>query len=357
MSKLSNLYKKDMILGFKDVWILLEIGAAVLITAMLLFIVPEEINRETSVYIQDNTGIFELMVDQMGGEESKKGGQLFVDSREELVEGMRKNKSAFGMIISPQDSNRFHIELMTQPYSSDAIVEFLEVQMTDVFTMIAAPGGSYSPEIFNKVEVRALAEGLVRDDIPFNQRLIPLILMFIVGFMGMFTMISLIGQERTDQTIRAYKVTPSSLLTLLVSKHLMLLSVGFLTFSIVYIPSVGLEGYLQALMVIIPTILIGSSIGVLLGSFFDNPMSAIGWVFLFMMIFGLPGVTLFAPVFTPEWIKFIPSYYTLFGLDAAIFPDGYSNVLWISVIVLVGISAVLMPLSGWVFTRKLRKEF
>lgn len=345
-----------MILGFKDVWILLELGAAVLITAMLLFVVPKEIKRELPIYIQDNTGVFKLMVDQIGGEESKKGGQLFVDSREEVVEGMRKNKSAFGMIISPRDSNKFHIELLTQPYSSDAMVEYLEVQMTDVFTMIAEPEGSYSPEIFNKVEVKAL-NNQVRDDIPFNQRMIPLILMFIVGFMGLFTMISLIGQERSDQTIRAYKVTPSSLLTLLTSKHLMLLTVGFITFSIVYLPSAGISGYLLALLVIIPTILIGSSLGVMLGSFFDNPMGAIGWVFLFMMIFGLPGVSLFAPVFSPEWLKFIPSYYTLFGLDAAIFPDGYSNVLWISVGVLFGMSAVLLPLSSWIFTRKLRKEF
>ncbi|MCK5821999.1 MAG: ABC transporter permease [Bacteroidales bacterium] len=356
MSKLSNLYKKDLILGFKDIWILLEIGAAVMITAMLIFIVPKDIKRETSIYIQDNTGVFELMVDQLGGEKSKKGGQLFVDSREDLVEGMRKNKTAFGMIISPRDNNKFHIELLTQPYSSNAMVEFLEVQMTDVFTMIAAPDEAYSPDVFNKVRVRVLKEK-VRDEIPFNQRLIPMILVFIVGFMGLFTMISLIGQERSDQTIRAYKVTPSSLLTLLISKHLLLLTIGFITFTIVYLPTVGLSGYLLALLVITPTILIGSSLGVMLGSFFDNPMGAIGWVFLFMVLFGLPGVSLFAPAFSPDWLKFIPSYYTLFGLDAAIFPDGYSNVLWISVGVLFGISAVLLPLSSWIFTRKLRREF
>ena len=172
----------------------------------------------------------------------------------------------------------------------------------------------------------------------------------------MFTMISLIGQERTDQTIRAYKVTQSSLFTLLLSKHLMLLTIGLITFSIVFLPTVGFAGYLQALLVILPTILIGSAIGVMLGSFFDNPMAAIGWVFLFMMIFGLPGVSLFAPVFSPDWLKFIPSYYTLFGLDAAIFPDGYSNTLWISIGILFSISAVLLPLSAWIFTRKIWKE-
>jgi ABC-2 type transport system permease protein len=356
MSKLSNLYKKDMILGFKDVWILLEIGAAVMITAMLLFVIPKEINRESSVFIQDETGIFKMMASQFAGEESEKVGQLFVDTREDIVEGMKKNKTAFGMIISPRDSGKFHVELLTQPYSSDAIVNFFEVQMKDVFTMIASPGASYSPEVMKKVEVRAL-DSNVYAETPFNLRMVPMILMFIVGFMGMFTMISLIGQERSDQTIRAYKVTPSSLFTLLLSKHLMLLTIGFITFSIVFLPSVGFTGYWQALLVILPTILIGSAVGVALGSFFDNPMGAIGWVFLFMMLFALPGVSLFAPVFSPDWLKFLPSYYTLFGLDAAIFPDTYSNVLWISIGILFAIAAVLVPLTGWIFTRKMRKEF
>ncbi len=356
MSRLGSLYKKDMILGFKDVWILLELGAAVLISAMLLFVVPEEVTRESPVYIQDETGIFKSMTAIFGGEEGKKAGQFFVDTREDVIEGMKKNKTAFGMIIQSSDIGKLHIEMLTQPYSSDAIVDFFEVQMKDVFTMMASPASSYSSEISDIVEVRSLNETIYSAP-PFNRRMVPLILMFIVGFMGMFTMISLIGQERTDQTIRAYKVTPARLLTLMISKHLMLLSIGFITFSIVFISVIGFSGYLQALLVILPTILMGSAIGVMLGSYFDDPMGAIGWVFLFMVVFGLPGVSLFAPVFSPEWLKFIPSYYTLFGLNEAIFPDGYSNILWISVGILSGIAIVLLPLSSWMFTRKIRKEF
>ncbi len=355
MSKLTNLYKKDVILGFKDVWIILELAASVLIAAMLIFVVPKDINRETAIYIQDQTGAFELLINRMGGEEANKGGQQFVETRDELVEGMRKNKTAFGMIISPRAENKFNIELLTQPSASEAMVEFLEVQMTDVFTMIAAKG-SYPQDVFNMVEVTALQEE-ARDEMPFNKRLVPIILVFIVGMMGLFTMISLIGQERSDQTIRAYKVTPASLLTLLTSKHLMLLTVGLITFSVLFLTTIGFSGYLSGLLIIIPTIMIGSAIGVMLGSFFDNPMSAMGWVFLFMILLGLPMVSLFSPVFSPEWLKYIPTYYTLFGLDAAIFPDEYSNVLWISVIVLFATAAVLIPLSAWIFTRKLRKEF
>lgn len=354
MSRLGSLYKKDMILGFKDVWILLELGASVLISAMLIFVVPKEINRDSSLFIQDETGIFQKMTEQLGDKEES--SQVFVDSRKEVVNGVEKNKTALGMIISSVDSGKYHVEMLTQPYSSDAIVDFFEVQMKDVFTMLAGPKSGYSPEILQKVEVKVM-DDRVYEEVPFNKRLIPLVLMFIIGFMGLFTMISLIGQERTDQTIRAYKVTPASLGMLLTSKNLLLLTVGLITFSIMYLSNVGFSGYPQALLIIVPTILIGSALGVILGSFFDNPMAAIGWVLLFMILFGLPGVSLFAPVFSPEWMKFLPTYYTIFGLDAAIFPDGYSNTLWSSVGILSATAAVLIPLSGWIFTRKMRKEF
>lgn len=344
-----------MILGFKDVWIILELVVSVFISALLLFVIPREIERESTIFILDQTGIFKSLTENLQDDKSGKEGEVFVKSRRDVVEGMKKNRTAFGMIINPRDSGKFQIDMLTQPYSSDAMVGFFEVQMKDVFTLMAGPNAGYSPEVLQKVEVRAL-DNRIAEEIPFNKRLVPLILMFIVGFMGMFTMVSVIGQERIDQTLRAFKVSPASLPTLILSKHLMLLTVGFITFSIVFIPVTGFSGYPSALLVMLPTILIGSALGVALGAFFDNPMSAIGWVFLFLVVFGLPGVSLFAPVFSPDWLRFIPSYYTIFGLDAAIFPDGYSNTLWVSVGILSAVAAILVFLSSWIFTRKIRRE-
>ncbi len=355
MKRLGNLFKKDMILGFKDVWILLEIGASVIIVSMLLFVVPKEIDPEPSVFVYDQTEVLQKMMDQGDENDNKKEGQVFVNSREEVIAGITKNRVAVGMVIQEQSNGKYHTELLTQPYTTAAMVDFFEVQMADILSLIKPPSGAYSPDVYNSVEVTPMQEGGL-DDIPFNKKMMPLILMFIVGFMGVFTMLSLIGQERSDQTIRAYKVTPSSLLTLITSKHLMMLTIGLITFSIVYLPMMGFDGYLKALLIIIPTILMGSAIGVMLGAFFDNPMAGVGWIFLIMMLFGLPAVSLMAPIFSPDWLKFIPSYHTLFGLDAAMFPDSYSLVFWNEVLVLFAIALVLLPLSSWIFTNKLRKD-
>lgn len=348
MKKLLNLYKKDLILGFKDIWILLELGASVLIMALILFVIPKEIDREPTVFIHDQTE----WLQPISGESS---GQVFVDSRDELIANMKKNRVAVGMILTKKENGGVQIELLTQPSTTPAMVNYFRVQMTDLISMIHPPSGLYPPEVYQSVKVTSLKENVL-DEIPFNKRLVPLILMFVVGFMGIFTMMSLISQERTDQTIRAYKITPSRLSTLIVSKHAMILTIGLITFSILFLPVIGFQGYLKGLLIIIPTILVGSAIGVFLGSYFDNPMSSMGWIFLLMILFGLPAVSLFAPVFSPEWLQFIPSFHIIFGLDAAMFPDSFSNTYWTSCLALVGMAMVLLPLSGLVFTNRLRRE-
>jgi hypothetical protein len=169
-------------------------------------------------------------------------------------------------------------------------------------------------------------------------------------------MVSLIGQERADATIRAFRVTPAGMTGFLASKNLMLLAVSSVTFTVLYIPVMGLAGYLPALMITLLTVIFGSAVGTFLGSFFDSPMASIGWVILMMMVFSLPAISLFAPVYSPEWMKFIPTYHSLFGLDAAMFPDNNSHIIWQSALILAAVNAVLVPLSGWVFVRRVRKE-
>ncbi|MCD6332286.1 MAG: ABC transporter permease [Bacteroidales bacterium] len=355
MKRLGNILRKDIILGIKDVYILLEIGFSIVVMALLLFVVPKNIDRETPVVVFDSTGMLNNMMKNMDKQAGREPAQVFVNSRDEVVAGMKKNKAAVGLIIRMNSDSISHVELLTQPYTTKAMVETIKLQLTDFLSMAHPPHGLYPPDVYRSVKVTALQEDH-RAEIPFNKKLLPVIIMFMVGMMGLFAMVSLIGQERSDETIRAYKVTPSRLWQFLLSKHLLLLATGLITFSIFYLPIMGFNGYFLSLLIIIPTIILGSGIGVLLGTFFDNPMTGVGWVLLFMVVFSLPAVSFFAPVFSPGWMKLIPSYYTLFGLDAAMFPDHNIHVFWSETGILSAIAVVLVTLSGWVFTKRLRKE-
>ena len=355
MKKILSLFKKDVLLGIKDVFIILEIAFAIVIMFMLLFIFPKDIKRDTMVYIYDQTGLVQEIIDKFS-EDIELEFDAFVDSREDIITGMTKNRDAMGVIISYGEGTLYKTEMLVQPYTTEAMMKYVETEMEDMLSIMHPPFGTYPPDVYKSVRITALQEGL-RDELPFNKRMLPPIIMMMVGVMGMFAMVSLIGQERADATIRAFKVTPTGLLGFLLSKNLMLLAVSVVTFSIMYIPVMGgFAGYLPALMITLLTVIFGSAVGTLLGSFFDNPMASAGWVVLLMMIFALPTISLFAPIFSPEWLKFIPFYYTLFGLDAAMFPDNNAHIIWQSIGILSAINIVMVVVSGWIFSNRIRRE-
>ena len=357
MKKILNLFKKDVLLGIKDVFILLEIGFAIVIMLLLIFVFPKDIERDAMVYIQDETGLVQSIIDQFSeNEEINMEFDAFVETRKEIIDGMTKNRNAMGVIISKGDETLYKTEMLVQPYTTDAMMKYVEIEMEDLLSMMHPPMGAYPLSAHSVVRLSSLQEGL-KDDIPFNRRILPPIILMMVGILGMFAMVSLIGQERADATIRAFRVTPTGMIGFLLSKNLMLLAVSVVTFSILYVPVMGgFAGYLPALMITALTVIFGSAVGTFLGSFFDNPMASMGYVILLMMFLSLPAISLFAPVFSPAWLKFIPTYHTLFGLDAAMFPDNNAHIIWQGAGILAAIDLVLITLSGWVFVNRIRKE-
>jgi len=62
MGRIANLFRKDVVLGIKDVFVLLEIGFALVFVLILLFIIPEEIQSDATIFIHDETGKVERFV-------------------------------------------------------------------------------------------------------------------------------------------------------------------------------------------------------------------------------------------------------------------------------------------------------
>jgi hypothetical protein len=357
MNRIGNLYKKDLLLGIKDVFVLLEVGFAALILALLIFVIPEDIKRDAVVYIYDETNLVKNFVSAAVGleEMEESGGEHYVDSRDAIIAGMTEERSAIGLIVTQGSAGTYNVELLTQPYTTEAMIRYIEIDLEDLLAIISPPYDFYPKEVLDSVRLEALQRGL-RDELPFNQRLLPAILLMMVGILGLFAMISLIGQERVEGTIRAYKISPSSMGEFLISKHLLLLSISFTTFSILYLPIMGFGGYLSALLIITLTVIFGSCVGVILGGIFDSPLSGMVWVFLLLIVLALPAISLFSPMFSPGWLKIIPSYHTLFGLDAAMFPDDNSHIIRQSIAILAGVDIVLIFLSTWIFGNLIRKE-
>ncbi len=355
MNKLGSILRKDILLGTKNIFVIMEVATAVLIVLLLLFVFPKDLRSEPVIYIHDSSGMLEKTLNAKDPEEEEGTGYNFVDNKEAAIEGIVDNSLALGLVITKQPDAAYQIELLKQPYTSPNLVRDIENEMADLFHIITSSVGAYSPDVYEAVKLTSLQSGQ-RDALPFNKMVLPPILLMMVGILGIFAMVSLIGQERADLTIRAYRVTPAGLWQFIISKHLTILFTGFLSFSIIYLPMMGFAGYFSSLLIIVLTIIMGSAIGVILGSFFKNPMEAILWIFILLFILGLPAVSLFLPTFSPDWLKIIPSYHTLFALDASIFPDNNSHIIWQGVAVLAGICLFLFPLSAIIFKKVIGRE-
>jgi hypothetical protein len=355
MKKLGNLLRKDIVLGIKDVFLLLEIVFSVVFMLVLLFLIPEDIRTEGHVYIWDRTGIIEEFVTDYVPDPGQSLGEYFVYNREDLITGITDDRNAVGLIINAAGQERYEVEMLSQPYTKDSLARFIEADMEDLMNILHPPMGRYPADVYSSVRIEAFQRGV--DEVqPFNQRLLAPVIVFNIGLIGLFAMVSLIGQERMDSTLRAYRLTPSSLGLFLLSKNIVITGVSILNFSILYLPIMGFSGYLEALSVMVVTVIAMSSIGVALATFYQGPLEAIGWVFVLMLIFALPGVSLLNPVFSPGWLQAIPTFHSLFGLDAAMFPDNNTELIWRSVGILALLSAVLVPLTGVLFTSRIQKE-
>lgn len=354
MKHLGNLLKKDLILGIKDVMIIMEITFSILTALFLLFLVPKEVKNDAIVFVYDQPKLIESFVFEFDPD-IEEDGEYYVNSREEVIKGIIEHKSAVGLIVEDAGDGRYNTTLLTQPYTTKGMIDYIDIDIEDILSILHPPYGIYPQEIYEMIEVEALQLGR-KDDIPFNQRMVPSLIYMMVGIMGMFAMVSLVGQEREDMTLRAYRVSPADLSEFLTSKHLTILITGFFSFSFLYIPVIGLTGYLYSLLIIILTIYIGSCVGIIFGSFFSSAMEAISWIMLLMIILSLPAVSLFIPIFSPVWLKFIPSYYSLFALEAAMLPDNNVDIIYRGLIVLTGISLIMTPISISIFRSVIRKE-
>lgn len=272
MKRIGSLFKKDIILGIKDVFVLLEMSFAVFIVLVLAFIIPEDIRTEGVAYIYDSTSIVEDFVLTNMPDADKRLGEYYVHSRDEVIEGMINDESAIGLLITANSNDTYRVQLLTQPYTKSGMVKYIDVDLEDLMAMLNPSGSIYPVDVYESVDVTALQRGL-KDLLPFNQQILPPIMMYMIGIVGLFAMVSLVGQERSEATIRAFRVSPASMWEFIIRKHLVLLSVGIITFTILYLPMMGLQGYLESLLIIILTVLLGSSIGIILATFFDNPMS------------------------------------------------------------------------------------
>src|SRR5690554_4739602 len=112
--KLVHTFLRDLKVSYRTYYIYIEFIMALIIVAVLLFVVPENSDPTTKLFLHVESGInSERILSSMEKDESAEIELL--DSREEVVEAMEKDRASQGAIISER-AEGLDYEIILQGY-------------------------------------------------------------------------------------------------------------------------------------------------------------------------------------------------------------------------------------------------
>jgi hypothetical protein len=165
--------------------------------------------------------------------------------------------------------------------------------------------------------------------------------------MGLFIIAAFIFMDKEEGTIKAFAVTPSHIWEYLLGKMAVMLLAGMLSGLMTVLLVAGSSAnYVLLILLLAVSNLFGSSLGLLVASFFDNMAQAMGTIFIIIYLMAMPAVSYYMPAFSPLPMRILPSYPLLFAFRETLLDDpDYAMVLANAAIFAV-VSVILFLLAN-----------
>jgi len=337
MKKLLTTFHKDMTMSLRSFYLYIEIIMALLIVAVLLFVVPESFTSEQTLYLYLDAELPDRAVwsDLFGQEQED---QLLVfDSEEDVRSALHDDHNAMGLLLR-QDDGRIAVEVVLQGYESEKQRQLMETLFTA--QQLQSLPGFTDPTVITRLDG-------MPDGISDRLHLLPVFLVLNSAMVGLFIIAAYIYIDKDEGTIRAVAVTPASIWTYLTGKVLMMLVTGLITGSLTVLAVAGSTVHFGYFLVIMTACnLFGSALGLLVASFFDSMTKSLGALYVVIVIMSLATVSYLMPSFSPWPIRILPAYPMLYAFreTLAAQPDGGMIVFWSMIFILA--AAVLYVLAG-----------
>ena len=344
--KLWHSFIKEFKLASRGFYFYVEIFMAVLLLAVLLFVVPENFKNQQTEYIHldmpqqiEETYLQEIESNDLDSKSENveievdgevitsrlyetEGKKIYViDNKDDLIT-LADKKRKLGAVINMDDQYNFNFKYYLQGYEAERLKNlYLISHVKDTATL---------KEAIDNQDIRPLAEnyGTLTD----RENVIPVVLTFNGALMGLFIMAAYIFLDKQEGVIKAYAVTASSVWQYLMSKIGVLLVTSIISSLIVLLPIMKFQAnYLLILVLLLTTGFFASVLGLLIASFYDNIMQAFGTIYIFMIVIIVPSIGYYIPSWNPMWIKILPSYPILYGFKETLLKNGdISYVLTVS---------------------------
>lgn len=326
--KLWHSFSKELILSSKSWYFYVELAMAIILLAILLFIVPEDFDSKGKEY-------FYLDLPQVVQERYRKA--LLEDDLDEFVEKLEleaDNQVISAMLYETEESKLY---LLDSKEALDAIsnserVPVVHVRVNEDQQIVNTyylqgyetkklqnlilvynnrlAGHDVIEDYSDHIEVRKLYQ----NSAPLNDKenMIPVFLTFNGSLMSLFIISAYIFLDKSEGIVKAYAITASSVWHYLLSKIGVIIMTSIMTSLIITIPIMGLQpNYPVLILFLVTSGFFVASLGLFLASFFSDLVEAFGVLYLVIMIMIMPNISYFTPGWDPDWVKIIPSYVML----------------------------------------------
>ena len=336
-------FVKELKIASRGFYFYVEIGMALVLLAVMIFVIPEHYSpmKDEYVYVnlpQEAQEVFwkEILKEEdenppqkvmlkIGKNESpallyqtEETRYYSLASREDMLALVDQEGKA-GAEIYLGKAGELRYTYFIQGYESDRMRNILLVLHNKDFGMVE--------EVFDAQDVRALETGVA----VFNDRenTLPVFLTFNGSLMGLFIIAAYVFLDKKEDVIRAYALTPATIWQYMLSKFMVITTSGILTSLILVVPVMGLKvNYPAMLIFLVATGFFTTSLGLLVASFYDDITKSFGTLYLLMMLMVMPAISYYIPGWEPGWVQWIPSYYVLEGFAEILRPGAPWAYVW-----------------------------
>ena len=311
MKALWNLFKQDALLSWRNGLILVTVITLAIIIG-LFWTLPLFLNDEISF------GPSQLYLDQTadGSVTELLAGAEFADSMEELRTAVSDADGLVGIAVTG-DRSAPEFEIVYKHVPDSAQVNILEAALREIAATLSGADRAQS------ITARSLRPGT--PSLQANQSLITVMLAFEVMILGFLFVAVVVFGEKTEGSIRAYRVTPSGVGNYVISK-IAVFTIISTAYGIVMVAStLGVGSILQLLPVLLLSTALMSALGLGVSVFFKNISEWFVPGVLALSVNMLAILPYQIPTFSARWLTFLPGYAVIFGATEILFPTGKSD--------------------------------
>ncbi len=385
--KLLSSYRKELVIAARGFYFFLEFIIAGIVLAVLLIFVPEQPSSLTEEYLYYDAP--ESVVQAWNEAAAEEGRSRQLDDEEFTLDPAiityyeRETRTPTTVEFTESDVAHTRVYESLDPdtglvestqYVAESFDDMLRLASSERsvggVVSIDADGeagyeyflqGSESDKFVNLISmlhnqsVDDLVQAVDAQDVrtlgaverlDFRQQFIPVIAVMLNAFMGIFIAVAYIALDKSEGVIDAIAVTPGRLWQYLVSKTLVVMTVALASSLIVTVPVMGTAAHYA---LFIPTLLAitfaATTIGLLIGSFFDDLTQAFGPILVVVLLVMLPVIGYFVPDFSPAWLDLVPSTHMLGALKETLLPTPDVGYVLATTGGFLALGAVLLALS------------